>query len=225
MEGVDSLPAEACQRLTPPVKRRLEARLWDVVTGTTPIPPEWANLVHPLYKKKDWAQLGKWPPIVCATTEVKLVWTLIVPAVFAHVPAGMWGGMAGRSPHEAIFLQDTALDMNPYDMIVASRNVQGAFPHAPHRLLAEIWDAMGLPFLSFMTRYIQTRLYAVITAAGLTPRTGTDSGVPQGGAMGPLTLPPRHPTAGIRASTGIPGVHPIPATAPLHQLCRQQPPK
>ena len=196
--GVDGLPAEAYQRLTLPVKRRLAARLWDIVTGATPVPPEWANLVHPLYKKGDWAQPGNWRPIVCATTEVKLVWTLILgriaPAVFAHVPASMSGAMAGRSPHEAIFLQDTALDMNPYEMIIASLDVQGAFPHAPHRLLTEVWDAMGLPFLSFMTGYIQTRLYAVITAAGLTPWTGTDSRVPQGGAEGPflyllVTLP------------------------------------
>ena len=53
---------------------------------------------------------------------------------------------------------------------------------------------MGLPFQSFMNAYIQTRLYAVITAAGLTPWTGTDSGVSQGGAEGPflyllITLP------------------------------------
>ena len=45
------------------------------------------------------------------------MWTLILgriaPAVFAHVPASMWGATAGRSSHEAIFLQDTALDMNP----------------------------------------------------------------------------------------------------------------
>ena len=200
--GVDGLPAEAYQRLTLPIKRRLAARLWDIVTGATPIPPEWANLVHPLYKKGDWAQPGNWRPIVCATTEVKLVWTLILgciaPAVFAHVPASMWGAMAGRSPHEAIFLQDTALDMNPYEMIMASLDVQGAFPHAPHRLLTEVWDAMGLPFLSLMTGYIQTRLYAVITAAGLTPWTGTDSGVPQGGAEGPflyllVTLPLAYP--------------------------------
>ena len=196
--GVDGLPAEAYQRLTLPVKHRLAARLWDIVTGATPIPPEWANLVHPLYKKGDWAQPGNWGPIVCATTEVKLVWTLILgriaPAVFAHVPASMWGAMAGRYPHEAIFLQDTALDMNPYEMIVASLDVQGAFPQAPHRLFTEVWDAMGLPFLSFISGYIETRLYAVITAAGLTPWTGTDSGVPQGGAEGPflyllLTLP------------------------------------
>ena len=196
--GVTGLPAEAYQHLTLPVKRRLAARLWDVVTGATPIPPEGANLVHPLYKKGDWAQPGNWRPIVCATTEVKLLWTLILgriaPAVFAHVPASMWGAMTGRSPHEAIFLQDTALDMNPYEMIVPSLDVQGAFRHAPHRLLTEVWDAMGLPSLSFMTGYIQTWLYAVITAAGLTPWTGTDSGVPQGGAEGPsfyllLTLP------------------------------------
>ena len=45
---------------------------------------------------------------------------------------------------------------------------------------------MGLSFLSFMTGYIQTRLYVVITAAGLTPWTGTDSGVPQGGAESPF---------------------------------------
>ena len=93
-----------------------------------------------------------------AATEVKLVWTLILgriaPAVFAHVPASMWGAMAGSSPHEGIFLQDTALDMKPYEMIVASLDVRGAFAHAPHRLLTEVWDAMGLPFLSFMTGYI-----------------------------------------------------------------------
>ena len=181
--GVDGLPTGAYQRLTLPVKRCLAARLWDIVTGATPIPPEWANLVHPLYKKGDWAQPGNWRPIVCATTEVKLVWTLILgriaPAVFAHVPASMWGAMAGRSPHEAILLQDTALDMNPYEMIVASLNVQGASPHAPHRLLTEVWDAMGLPFLSFMTGYIQTRLSAVITAGCLTPGPAQTAGSPR----------------------------------------------
>ena len=119
--GIDKLPAEAYQHLTLPVKRRLAARLWDIVTGTTPTPPEWANLVHPLYKKGDWAQPGNWLPIVCATTEVKLVWTLILgriaPAVFANVPASMLGARAVRFPHEATFLQDTALDMNPYEML------------------------------------------------------------------------------------------------------------
>ena len=135
--GFKGLPAEAYQRLTLPVKRRLAARLWDIVTGTIPIPPEWASLVHPLYTKGDWAQPGNWRPIVCATTEDRLVWTLILdriaPAVFAHVPANMLRALAGRSPHEAIFLQDAAMDMNPYEIIVVSLNVQGAFPHVPHR--------------------------------------------------------------------------------------------
>ena len=122
------------------------------------------------------------------------MWTLILGRIAPAAPARMWGAMAGRCTHEAIFLQDTALDMNPYEMIVASLVVQGAFPHAPHRLPTEVWDAMGLPFISFMTGYIQTRLYAVITAADLTPWTGTDNGGPLGGAEGPflyllVTLP------------------------------------
>ena len=217
--GVDGLQAEAYQRLTLPVKRRLAARLWDIVTGTTPIPPQWANLVQPLYKKADWAQPGNWRPIVCATTEVKLVWTLILgciaPAVFAHVPASISGAMAGRSPHQAIFLQDTALDMNPYEMIVAFLDVQGAFPHAPHRLLTEVWDAMGLPFLSFMTEYIQTRLYAVITAVSLTPWTGTDSGVPQRGAKGPILYLLVTLLLAFEPAQVYPGYAPYPLRCPL----------
>ena len=93
-------------------------------------------------------------------TEVKLVWTLILgliaPAVFPHVRVSMWGAMAGRSPHEDIFLQNILMDMNPYRMIVASLDVQGAFPHATHLLLMEVWDAMGLPFLPFMILFLCT---------------------------------------------------------------------
>ena len=185
--GVDRLPAEAYQCLTLPVKLPAP-RLRDILTGTTPNPPEWANLVHPLYKKEDWAQPGYWRPIIIATTEVKLVLTLILgriaPAAFAQLPASMWGSMAGRSLNKAIFLQDTTLDMNPYEMIVVPPDVQGAFPHAPHWLLTEVWDTMGLPFLPFMTWYIKTGLYAVITAAGPTPWTGTYGGAPQGAAEG-----------------------------------------
>ena len=147
------------------------------------------------------------------------MWTLIqvriAPEVFAHLPASMWGALAGSSPHEAIFLQDTALDMNPYKMIVACLDVQGAFPRAPHQLFTEVWDAIGLPLLPFMTGYIQTRLYAVITAAGRTPWTGTDSGVPQGGAEGPflyllVTLPVAFELARV-----YPGYAPYPLRSPL----------
>ena len=74
---------------------------------------------------------------------------------------------------------------------------------------------MGLPFLSFMTVYIQIRLYAVITAAGLTPWTGTDSGVPQVGAAGPflyllVTLPLAFELARV-----YPGYAPYPLRSPL----------
>ena len=127
----------------------------------------------------------------------------------------MWGAMAGRFPHEAISLQDTALDKNPYKMIVASFDVQGAFSHAPHRLLTEVWDAMGLLFLSFINWYIHTRLYAVITAAGLIPWTGTDSGVPQGGAEGPfLYLLVILPLA-FELAQVYPGYAPYPLRSPL----------
>ena len=54
MPGIDGLPVEAYQSLTLCIKCRLAACLWDIVTGATPIPPEWANLVHPLYKRGDW---------------------------------------------------------------------------------------------------------------------------------------------------------------------------
>ena len=74
---------------------------------------------------------------------------------------------------------------------------------------------MGLPFLSFMTGYIQTRLYAVITAAGFTPWTGTDSRVPQGGAQSPflylfVTLPRAFELARV-----YPGYAPYPLRSPL----------
>ena len=131
------------------------------------------------------------------------------------MPASMWGAMAGRSPHEVIFLQDTALDMNPYEMIAAPLDVQGPFLHAPHRLCTDVWDAMGVAFLPFKTGYIQTRLYAVITAAVLNPWTGTDSGVPQGGAESPflyllVTLP-----LAFELTRVYPGYTPYPLRSPL----------
>ena len=147
-----------------------------------------------------------------------LILRRIAPAVLAHVPASMWGAMAGRSPHEAIVLQDTALDMNPYEMIVASLDVQGAFPHAPHRLLTEVWDAMGLPFLSFMTVYNQTRLYAVITAASLTPWTGTDTGVPKGGAQGLLLYLLVTLLLAFELARVYPGYAPYPLRSPLKKV-------
>ena len=70
---VDGLPAEIYRQLPLNVKRHLMARLWNIAIGGTDVPPDWANLVHPLYKKGDWANLHNWKPIVCATTEAKLI--------------------------------------------------------------------------------------------------------------------------------------------------------
>ena len=41
------------------------------------IPPDWANLVQPLYKKGDWATPDDCRPILCATIEARLIWMLI----------------------------------------------------------------------------------------------------------------------------------------------------
>ena len=122
--GYDGLPAEAYYHLPAQLLRILTHLLWDIVTGQTPLPPDRANVVRPLYKKGDWANPDNWRPIVCAVTEVKIVWTILLrrirPHLDPHIPASLWGVIQGRSPHEAIFLQNTIADMDPVDLITAS---------------------------------------------------------------------------------------------------------
>ena len=127
--GYDGLPAEAYCHLP------AHLLLWDIVMGQTPLPPDWANVVRPLYKKGDWANPDNWRPIVCAVTEVKIVGTILLrrirPHLHPHIPASVWGAIPGRSPHEAIFLQDTIADMDLVDLIIASLDVKEAFPNTP----------------------------------------------------------------------------------------------
>ena len=131
-----------------------------------------------------------WAKIVCAVTEVKIVWTIflhrICPHLDPHIPASLWGAIAGRSPHEAIFLQDTIANMDPEDLVIASLDVKGAFPNTPWILLEAVWKHIGLPFYNFAFDYIRTRKYTVCTRAGLTPFLEPGSGVPQGGGEGPF---------------------------------------
>ena len=98
--GVDGLPVELYRRLPLNLKRHLAARLWDIAIGKSDVLPDWANLVHPLYKKGDWANPDNWRPIVCATTEAKRIWMLILkwvaPAVYRAVLPTMWGAIPGR---------------------------------------------------------------------------------------------------------------------------------
>ena len=58
----------------------------------------------------------------------------------------------------------------------------------PHRDHTEVWDATGLQFLPFMSGYIQTWLYAVITATSLTPLIGTQT-------AGSPSLAPKAPSS------------------------------
>ena len=135
---------------------------------------------------------------MCATTEAKLIWMLILkrvaPAVYRAVPPTMWGAIPGRSPLEAIFMQDAVVDMDPISLIITSLDVKGAFPNTPQRLLRAVWEHMGLPFQGFLQAYLATRMYAIKTDVGTTPWIHPASGVPQGGSEGPflfllVTLP------------------------------------
>ena len=125
------------------------------------MPPDWANLVHPLYQKGDWGNPDNWRPIMCATTEAKLIWMLILkqvaPAVYRAVPPTMWGAIPGRSLLEAIFMQDAVLDMDLISLIITSLDVKGAFPNTPHRLVRAVWEHIGLPFQGFLQAYLATR--------------------------------------------------------------------
>ena len=188
--GYDGRPAETYYHLPAHLLRILAHRLWDIVTGQAPLPPDWANVVRPLYKKGDWANPDNWRPIVCAVTEVKIVWTILLrrirPHLDHHIPVSLWGAIPGRSPHEDIFLQDTIANMDQVDLIIASLDVKGAFPNTPWLLLEGLWKRLGLPFYNFASGYIRTRKYTVRTGAGLTPFLEPGSGVPQGGAEGPF---------------------------------------
>ena len=189
---MDGLLAELYRRLPLTLKRHLAARLSDIAIRKTDVPPDWANLVPPLYEKGDWANLENWRPIVCATTEAKLIWILIVkqmaPAVYRAIPPTMWGAIPGRSPLEAISVQGAVVHMDPFSLIITSLDVKGAFPNPPYRLLQAIWKHMGLPFQGFLQVYLVTRMYAVKADVGTTPWVHSTSGVPQGGAEGPFLL-------------------------------------
>ena len=148
--GQDGLPAELYRRLPLNQKRHLAARLWDIAIGRTNVPPEWANLVHPLYKKGNWTNPDNWRPIVCATTEAKLIWMLILkrvaPGVFRAILPTMWGAIPGGSPLVAIFIQDAVVDMDLISLIITSLDVRRAFPNtrtASYGLSGSTWDFLS----------------------------------------------------------------------------------
>ena len=192
--AVDGLPAELYRSIPLNLKRHLAARLWDIAIGKTDVPPDQANLVQPLYKKGDWAIPHNWRPIVCATTEAKLIWMLILkrvaPAVYRALPPTMRGAIPGRSPLETIFMQDAVVDMDPISLIITSLDVKGAFTNTPHRLLRAVWKHMGLPSQGFLQAYLATRMYAVKADVGTIPWGLPTSGVPQGGVEGPFPFLP-----------------------------------
>ena len=157
--------------------------------GQTPLPRDWANVVCPPYKKGDWPDPDNWHPIVCAVREDLIVWTILLrhvrPHLDPHIPASFWRAIPGRSPQDAMFLHDTAIDMDPGDLIIVSLDVKGAFLNTPWLLLEAVWKRLGLPFYNFNSKYIRTRKCTVCTEEDLGPCLEPGSAVSQGGADGP----------------------------------------
>ena len=94
--------------------------------------------------------------------------------------------MPGRSTEEASFQYDMYLDDEDLEALMASVDVNGAFPNTPHRLIEGVWRQLGLPYGDFVGKYLRTRRYAVATGKGCTEWVTPGSGVPQGGVEGPF---------------------------------------
>ena len=184
--GYHDLPAEAYHHLPAHLLHILANRLLDIVTGQTALPTDRRTAVHPLHKKEDCANKDNLRPIVCAVTEVKIVWTILLRRIFPHldphIPADLWGAIPGRSPHEAIFLKDTIAEMDPVDLMIASLDVKRAFPNTPRLLLEAVWKHMGLPFYKFTSNYIRTREY---TERASLPSWSQAAGSPREERKGP----------------------------------------
>ena len=187
--------------------------------GKHPYQQTGQTLSAPPYKKGDWANPDNWHSIVCAVTEVKIIWTVLLHRIRIHldphIPASLWGTIPVRSTHEAIFLQNTTADMDPVDLIIASLYVKAAFPNTPWLLLEAMWKRLGLPFYNFASGYIRTRKYTVRTGAGLTPFVEPGSGVPQGGAEGPFLYLLVTPLLALTVEQDYPAYTPYHLLSPL----------
>ena len=212
--GYDGLPAEAYYHLPAQILRILAHRLWDIVRGQSPLPPDWANVVRHLYKKRDWAEPDSWRPLVCAVMEVKIVWIILLRRIRLHldphIPASLWRATPGQSAQEAIFLQDTVADMVPVDLIIASLDVKGAFLNTSWLLLEAVCRRMGDPFNNFTSNPIRTRKYTVRSGAGLGPFAEPGSRFPPGGADRPFLYLLMKPPLGRHNRTRLPGLRGFP---------------
>ena len=154
--------------------------------GRPPYHQRGPTLSAPSTKKGDWANPDSWRPILCAVTEVRIVWTILLrrirPNLDPHIPSSLLGAIQGRSPHQAPLLQDAVDDMDPMAVVIASLSVKWAFSNTPWLFPEAVWKHLGFPSYDLASKYIHTRRYAVRTGAGLTLFLEPGSGYSQGGA-------------------------------------------
>ena len=119
------------------------------------------------------------------------------------IPDNMRGSVPGENTQEASFLYDMYLDDEDLEAFMASVDVKGVFPNAPHRLIEVVWRQLGLPYGDFAGKYLRTRRYTVAAGKGCTEWVKPGPGVQQGGVGGSIPVDASHAPIDELDSTGV----------------------
>ena len=125
--GYDGLPAEAYYHLPAHLLRILAHRLWDIVTGEPPCHQTGQTLSAPSTKTGTGPTQTTGAPKAVQSRRSKLSGpsscAAFAPICTPAYPPASWA-IPGRSPHDAILLQDTIANVDPVDLIIASLDVK-----------------------------------------------------------------------------------------------------
>ena len=73
------------------------------------------------------------------------------------------GSVPGRSTQEARVLYSMHLKDEELEGVMASVDVKGAIPNAPHGLILEVWRQLGPPYGDLVGKYLPSRRHTVAT--------------------------------------------------------------